>query len=353
MYELRGKVLAKFRKSVKRFTSRLDNKLVHRMVRDEAHQYRKILVQHKGNSVVDAKVKKQIKEYCFDKYGSSSYWPWLAFYTEMRGEFLEGWIPYDYYRFNLLPSWNPKKELSGLKTFDYRIYKDFAVEPLAVRIGGNLYDSRQNDIGIEQLISKAGLDGPEIVIKCDGGRGGKNTFFIKKGNLKESLDIIEGNLVIQPLIKQHEILNQLYPHSVNTVRFATFLEYDGSISTKFISLRFGQGGSRVDNSSSGGYSLLLGQDGTLISGIYDDIKPTNQDRHPDTGFEYKNLKIPAINEASKLCSKAHLKFPYARFIAWDVCIDEHSKPVLLEWNTEHPAMWFAESLNGPLWPDLV
>ena len=57
-------------------------------LRHLAHKDRKRVIKRKGKSVVNREVKKAIKEYARERFGSKAYWPYLAYYTEMRGEFV-------------------------------------------------------------------------------------------------------------------------------------------------------------------------------------------------------------------------------------------------------------------------
>jgi len=111
--------------------------------RKQAHSIREIIVKRNGKSVVDKTVLKKIKKYSHDVFGSADYWPWLATYTELRGRFIEGWIPDDYYTLELIPRLNPRHlaMISTIKTFDHHLYDEFAIKPLAVRISGTYPNS--------------------------------------------------------------------------------------------------------------------------------------------------------------------------------------------------------------------
>ena len=67
------------------------------------------------------------------------------------------------------------------------------------------------------------------------------------------------NYIIQPYVNQYEILDKLYPGSVNTFRITTYLENDGTVSVKFAILRFGVDGMKIDNLSGGGQYLFYDQ----------------------------------------------------------------------------------------------
>lgn len=351
MYELRGNITVKIRKLVKHLTSSLDNKMVHRISRDEAHRTREMIVNAKKQSIMNSDLKKKIQEYSRDRFGKPSYWPWLALYSEIRGEFKEGWIPCDYFRFSVLPQWNPHTSFSSLKTMDYRLFNDFSVRPVATIINSVIYGPDQNVMDIGKLDEYFDNEDQELIIKQDGGKGGNKIQFVKKGELRnQHLNFLE-NAVVQPVLKQHESLNRIYSRSVNTVRVATYLKKDGKAVRKFNILRVGANGSRVDNTTSGGLFMLLDIEGNIISEAYDHFCIPAASVHPDSGVAFKSVKIPGVREASEACCRAHEKFPYARFVAWDVCITENGTPALLEWNTKNPSMWFEEAVLGPFWPN--
>jgi len=58
--------------------------------RNHAKRIRKEIVRKKGYSVLDNKLRKRIKEYAHNRFGSMGYSPWLESYTELSKEFIEG-----------------------------------------------------------------------------------------------------------------------------------------------------------------------------------------------------------------------------------------------------------------------
>src|SRR5699024_11548004 len=73
-----------------------------KMSRDKAKRIRKKVIPINGKKIVDSKQKKIIEEYCKNTLWSRTYWPWMEYYTELRGEFKEEWTRYDYYRIKIL-----------------------------------------------------------------------------------------------------------------------------------------------------------------------------------------------------------------------------------------------------------
>ena len=104
----------------------------------DAIRDRKRFVEKTGKSVLNRKIRRNIKAYAKRRFGSTAYWPYLALYTEIRGKFKEGWIPFDYLVYVLEPKWNPPvyRELGNQNSFDYKRFGDFAIKPIFYSVSG-------------------------------------------------------------------------------------------------------------------------------------------------------------------------------------------------------------------------
>jgi len=349
-----GKIIFHIRKSLESLLNFSITVLIIAYERNEAHYRRRNVVKKNGVKIINRQIKESIKEYAKARFGSKSYWPFLALYTEIRGEFLKGWIPYDYYRFVLLPKINPKPAsyLSDQKTFDHKLFGGFAIEPLLLFISGKCFNPEYEIIEDERLKRYLSDYDNKIVVKEECGMGGKQVRIIHSSMFIPHELKKDKNYVIQPYIKQLEVLNNLYPHSVNTFRVNTFLNNDGSVCVKYVWLRFGAEGSNVDNLSSGGYYLFFKNNGKPEEFVYDWKLGTRlSNKSYDTGFYFADLKIPMFNTMLNKCKSAHLKYPYVRLIAWDVCIDSNGEPRLIEWNTLNPDFSSQEARFGPFYPE--
>jgi hypothetical protein len=323
--------------------------------RRQAHVIRERVTRAKGSITVDRKMIRQIKNYSGEIFGNEGYWPWLAVYTELRGEFIEGWMPDDFYKLEMIPALNPRSSagLSKVKSYDHRLFPGFAIEPIAVRISGRFYDHEQNPMTDTEFQKCLQDIGAEIVLKEDGAASGRGIVFKKWIDISRDDFKPGSNYVIQPSVKQHRSLNELYSHAINTVRVATYLSPEGRVSVNHLSLRTGSKGRRLVNVSRGGMELILNNEGCVISNALDYVGLETGSKHPETGFPYKELRVPSIPEAIRRCREAHHLFPYVRFIAWDLYIDEIGNPKMIEWNAWMPDVWTNEALTGPLWKDLV
>lgn len=318
-----------------------------------AHKGRREVIKAKGERVVNRQLKREIKAYAKEKFGSKAYWPYLAFYTELRGEFIKGWLPYDYYRYKIMPGINPQHstEISENKTFDHKIFGDFAIRPLFIFISGIFYDAdfkMLEERDITELLAEYKED---IVVKEERGTHGLQVKVMHASEFKPDKLHKDLNYVVQPYVKQHKSLSDIYPDSVNTFRVTTYLRPDGSIHVKSTILRFGINGSKIDNLSSGGQSIYFDEAGNPSQLAYNLMGLPQGERHVNTGFKFSDLKVPMFQELKDMCISAHRLYPYVRIIGWDVCVDEKGEPKLLEWNADNPGFHPDDAIFGPIWAD--
>ncbi|MFC4871572.1 sugar-transfer associated ATP-grasp domain-containing protein [Negadavirga shengliensis] len=300
-----------------------------------------------GRKAVDKRLKRKIKAYCKTKFGSKNYWPWIALYTEIRGEFIPGWIPNDYYKFNLLPkmNYNNLGKLSGLKAFDHKLFPDHTLQPILIKVGNAFYDSDLVPLTCAQALEKLKSAEYEVVQKKVMGSGGKGVYFLNPKEIDESVLNKGFDYIIQPVIEQDKTLQSLNKDSLNTFRVYSFLNKEGEVSLLKIFLKVGKAGSRVDNLSSGGDFIPVDKSGYLEKVRYSNwgiVSNTDQ-------VYYTSNKLPYFDKLEEVCISAHRKFPFVHFIGWDIAINKFQEPVIIEWNADHPLFWIYEATKGPFW----
>ena len=332
-----------------------ENYVATKMSRDEANNLRKQVVAQVGKAVVDKKIRSEIKAYCAEVLGDASYWPWLAYYTELRGEFKKGWMPVDYYRFKFLPKMNPEKYMrfSEAKTIDHKLFNGAVVDPLFTRTNGQYYHKDGSVLKQQELDQILQEVNNEIIIKPDSGRAGEGIIFTKPDELQFEKLPENTDLIFQRVVKQHTELQKLYPHSVNTLRVQTLLDDNGIVQVKYIVIRFGRGGSRVDNASRGGGWIFVHVDGAVEPIAFDNIGLEIGKRHPDTGMFYSDLKLPFLRDVISLCKAAHHSFPYTRVIGWDIFVNKKEEPKIIEWNANNPFFDIIEARFGPFFSEFI
>jgi hypothetical protein len=321
--------------------------------RKQAHHHRSMVAEKKKRPVVGRREIKMIKEYAGDIFGDRRYWPWLACYMEIRGEFKEGWIPNNYYSNELIRKLNPSAEalLSTAKSFDYRLFENFSIKPLAVRISGGYFGADMEPLTEEEFLRQMKKYKQEVVLKMDGGPRGKGLAF------KDSIDVTPAdflpgsNYVVQPVFEQHKLLKQFNSSSLNTIRIVTLYQSQHCVTCRYAVLKFGSVGSRVDNYNinQGGRFFCLDENGELEAGPFNhwgqNTEPNYIQKHGLDSFS-----VPNFREAVMQCTESHLKFPYVRMIGWDVAIGRDGNPRLVEWNAWEPGIIPEEALLGPVFP---
>lgn len=140
------------------------------------------------------------------------------------------------------------------------------------------------------------------------------------------------NYELEEVLKQHKLVANIYPKSINTVRIVTILENNIAhvICAYF---RIGNG-KYVDNFNSGGMVAPVNEEtGEVIDKAIDKEKKLYE-AHPLTKSKIKGFKFPDWEKALNLVKEAAQKVPEMRYIGWDVCFSTNG-PVLVEGN-EYP-----------------
>ncbi|WP_300330657.1 sugar-transfer associated ATP-grasp domain-containing protein, partial [Methanocalculus sp.] len=177
-------------------------------------------------------------------------------------------------------------------------------ETLFKLIDGHFYSDTMQKLQFDDIQGKISDNNwSKIFVKPAMGLGAYGTYVFKRN--EDGLYITKDNIVfteaflneigikqdyiVQPGVEQHHKMSEIYPHSINTFRVMT--EYkDGSAEVLCAFLRIGRGGADTDNASQSG----------IITGINTDTGELNNfamsyysreyfQRHPDTGFAFKNF----------------------------------------------------------------
>lgn len=130
-----------------------------------------------------------------------------------------------------------------------------------------------------------------------------------------------GDWLIEAYFRQHPMLAEINPSSVNTIRIWVVLEHDGSPRVLCAMLRVGRKGSVVDNTSAGGMvasiDIETGRLGALKDGTFNFQTHTH---HPDSNVCIEGKIIPFWQEVCNLSCQALLVFPNLRFAGIDIAI---------------------------------
>ncbi len=213
----------------------------------------------------------------------------------------------------------------------------------------------------EGIFDKTGKH--KVFVKIMAEMGGKGAYLITKENLKKEINayadhILNNDCIHQDVIEQHQDINVIYPYSINTIRFDSYLDKKGTIHILSAFMRFGAGGAVVDNSSSGGMFVRVNlATGKLQGKSYRQMKYGGRRlaAHPDTDIVFNDFQIPYFLEACELVKNAVSVIP-DRYIGWDIAITP-SGPVIVEGNDNNsliaPDIAYGGYLGHPLYAEIM
>jgi len=202
-----------------------------------------------------------------------------------------------------------------------------------------------------------------IFIKSITGMGGSGCFLLTRKNLTTEIkqyakEILSNDFIHQLVVEQHAAINTIYQHSINTIRFDTYIDKKGKTHILSAFMRFGAGGSFVDNSSSGGMYLSVDiEKGKLVGKSHQLMKNGGKqlERHPDTNTLFDGFAIPYFQESKILIKKAVSYIP-DRIIGWDVAISNNG-PILIEGNDNNsfiaPDIAYGGYLKHPIFKEIL
>lgn len=176
----------------------------------------------------------------------------------------------------------------------------------------------------------------EAFCKEANGEMGKGAFILKivDGNIyvqgqRISLDELrtkfgKTTFIIQERLCNHQIINDIYPTSLNTLRLVTFLNPDGEVEFYAANYKFGANGSIVDNSGAGGIFMNVDEYGVLSDvGYYEPGHRKNLivfSNHPDTGVRFGGLKLPYWDDIISYAKRFHKFFYGVPSMGWDIAV---------------------------------
>ena len=156
-------------------------------------------------------------------------------------------------------------------------------------------------------------------------------------------------LVIQKKLIQHHNINEIYQHSVNTLRIVSCNPCHSSQNNDIVIIgqlcRIGAFGNIVDNWAKGGLVVGIDEVGKLNEyGFYKPGYGTKTKCHPDTGFQFCGFEVPYYNETIELVKQFHATVPQIHSIGWDIAITE-TGPCFIEGN-DNWELGFVQLCNG-------
>lgn len=190
----------------------------------------------------------------------------------------------------------------------------------------------------------------ETIEKVLGNRSGKIVFKIKDGGCGKRVEVCDSHLfdassivkymednqfdLVEEFVQQHEVINNLAPSALNTVRIITQLRPNGEVDIVGCRLRISVHGV-TDNLAAGNIAAFIDPETGIItdSGVYSDITKPETEIHPVTGLKIKGTQIPYWKESIALVKELAAIDPRNKSIGWDLAITSFG-PDVIEGNRE-------------------
>lgn len=216
-------------------------------------------------------------------------------------------------------------------------------------INHTFLDEKYNSISIDTLLERCSLAKHIIMKPSIGSMAGHGIVF---WNEDEGVDVLKkfllehDNYLLQELIHQHEEINKIYPQSVNSIRIVT-CNFKGKTEVLSAVIRVGQGGNKLDNASQGGLFCGINEDGTLKKYGYTKYGETCT-VHPQ-GTVFAQCHIPSFDKCKEMVINLSNRFlRISKLISWDLAVDEHGEPMIIEVNLCYGGTDIHQIANGPL-----
>ena len=284
---------------------------------------------------------------------------WLRFYNSIeRGEkrpFDARYLPLDI-QYCFIDDWfNNTQEalIMDDKNWYDLFFFDVNRPKTIARITRHLFfDSDYNNISLDEVVKRCSAEKHVILKPTVGTSGGSGIEFWDESQSPELLrDFLKkhDNYVVQSIIRQHEEINKIYPHSVNSIRIVT-CNYEGSTSVLSAVIRMGENGNKLDNASKGGLFCGIDEFGNLRKYAYNK-RGDKFLTHPQ-GAVFADCHIPNYDKCKELVVKLANRFlRISRLISWDLAIDDNGEPTLIEVNLCYGGTDIHQIANGPLYGD--
>jgi hypothetical protein len=222
--------------------------------------------------------------------------------------------------------------------FDHDTFFDSTNNPISViAVNAMIQGSSAEKLFIKP---RFGMEGKGIAVFNK--RGGRFTneqdaafdqsYFTGNGDRQIAGRDTSGFFIVQEGLRQHEELNRIYPHAINTYRIVTECT-NGEVRIMFGVLRMGSGGRQIDNSSSGGLFVHVDiETGTLFETAHNYAQQKITE-HPDTGFIFKGAHMETWQTAKTFALAVAHKYREIKYLGWDIAFTPNG-PAVIEFNNK-------------------
>lgn len=290
----------------------------------------KAIETFKDKSVLENK--KLYKEYVVD----------MVYSLHRFGCMFDEYFLYDFYNKNVHGRleyitdkirWNYYAKFNGYDNLDlfndklktYEIFKDYYCRKVC-----GIYSLED-----EKKLVDTFNNNERIIVKPINSSGGQGVQIMNFADLKleKLLNKFPDGIIVEELLKNHEVFSKFNESSLNTVRIVT-IRLDEDVVYPFAYARFGRQGSCVDNAFLGGIIANVDIETGVITCAKDE-KGNKYIYHPDSLQCIIGFKVPFWNELKSKVKEMAQVIPENRYTGWDMAFiedGEKGKWVMIEGN---------------------
>jgi hypothetical protein len=204
-------------------------------------------------------------------------------------------------------------------------------------------------VSLSQLEEAMRADGGHFIVKPQDLGGGMGVALVtaREGKLMRrrrgawapyAFKPVPRTLLVERQLSQHEFWHGLYPEAANTMRLLTM--WTPGEPEPFIAVaaqRIGTVRSApTDNFAQDGLAVPIRLDtGTLGPAqlIPTSGRPPRYTQHPESGVQIDGVRLPFWDRICETALAAARVVGFARYVGWDLLVDPHGTPIIIEGNT--------------------
>ncbi len=178
------------------------------------------------------------------------------------------------------------------------------------------------------------------IVKPDRGIMGQKIHKLDIPEIKDRRTLYEeckrDGFLIEQVIKQHEVLEQISPGCVNSVRINAARDKKGKVRLIGACLKCGGAGASADNFHSGGIAYPLEMENGKVTGPgRNNTDITDYIWHPASGVYMLGLQIPHWKAVKECVLQAMECMPGLGYVGWDIAVTPDG-PEIIEGNCHWP-----------------
>ncbi len=237
-------------------------------------------------------------------------------------------------RYDFVPAYMDKNIQNKLLQLPDKELGVLTPEAVIYNSNGVLFKGNDEECTFDEALDILIDYGQELILKPSVETfGGRGVMKVEKQTSREQfIELInqyKRNFTFQKIVRQHPVMKEYNPTSVNTVRIVTYRDFQRQRKVLYSCLRFGGEGSVMDNvCSGGGFTGINIVTGKLLDRkryTYFVMDVTNiPDSMPDEIPSWEQIKTAAL--------ALHGRLPHLDIVGWDFAISAEGKPVLIEFN---------------------